>query len=191
MLWGVPSCRSVSQFSATSLILTSRQKSGQCAPPSLTQNRLLQFSRQAQTAQFCRGIILFRFQIKALSSLARLRLLNVPLTLSLSQRERVHFYPLPLGEGGQRPGEGLRRLNPHRLDIILDLKSELLLQFLFRREQVDDFVAANQTEVLAGNAFHVAPVGFECHDITFQLFVVTSRCIQSCFNFSFILPEFM
>jgi hypothetical protein len=73
--------------------------------------------------------MLFQFQIKALSSLARLQLLNVLLTLSLSRRES--FYPLPSGEGGQRPDEGLLRLNPRRLDFILDLelvlfKSELL-----------------------------------------------------------------
>jgi hypothetical protein len=34
-----------------SLMLMSREKSGQRAPPSQTLNRLLQFSRQAQTAQ--------------------------------------------------------------------------------------------------------------------------------------------
>jgi hypothetical protein len=28
------------------------------------------------------------------------------LSLSLSQREKAFFSPLPLGEGGQRPGEG-------------------------------------------------------------------------------------
>jgi len=51
---------------------------------------------------------LFQFQIKALSSLARLRLLNVL-------------------------GVRLRRLNPRRLDIILDLKSELLCRPMFRK----------------------------------------------------------
>jgi hypothetical protein len=37
--------------SSVFLILMSREKSGQRDPPSLTLNRLLQFSRQAQTAQ--------------------------------------------------------------------------------------------------------------------------------------------
>ncbi|MGB9082063.1 MAG: hypothetical protein WCD00_12260 [Desulfuromonadaceae bacterium] len=31
------------------------------------------------------------------------------LSLSLPQRGRGYSYPLPLGEGGQRPGEGLPR----------------------------------------------------------------------------------
>jgi hypothetical protein len=106
------------------LMLTSRQKSGQRDPPSLTLNRLLQFSRQAQTAQFCRSMA-------------------------------------------------------------------LLLRFLLLREQVDDFIAANQAEVFAGNAFHVAPVGFERHDLTFQFFVVAFRRSQNRFDFAFILPEFM
>ena len=35
---------------------------------------------------------------------------------------RNTVYPLPSGEGGQRPGEGPRSLNPRRLEIILDLE---------------------------------------------------------------------
>jgi hypothetical protein len=46
--------------------------------------------------------LLFQFQVKAASSLARLRLLNVP--------------PVRL-----------RRLDPRRLDVIFDLKSALLV----------------------------------------------------------------
>jgi hypothetical protein len=40
--------------SLSSLRLMSREKSGQCAPPSGTQNFFAQFSRHAQTAQNCR-----------------------------------------------------------------------------------------------------------------------------------------
>ena len=67
-----------------------------------------------------------------LSALARLRLLNVPPSLSLSQRERVYCLPSPSGpkgpkgEGGQRPGEGLRRLDPRRLDLKLELHCLLI-----------------------------------------------------------------
>jgi len=39
-------------------MLTSRVKSGQRAPPSGMQNRFEQFSRQAQTAQFCRDMMI-------------------------------------------------------------------------------------------------------------------------------------
>jgi len=43
--------------SATSLMLTSREKSGHLDPLSWILNRFEQFSRQAQTAQLCRGMV--------------------------------------------------------------------------------------------------------------------------------------
>jgi len=43
---------------------------------------------------------------------------------SISPRGREDtVYPLPQGEGGQRPGEGLRRRTPRRLASILELES--------------------------------------------------------------------
>ena len=45
-------------------MLTSREKSGQRAPPSLTQNRLEHFSRQAQTAQLCLDIVLILIRLR-------------------------------------------------------------------------------------------------------------------------------
>jgi hypothetical protein len=61
---------------------------------------LLSIGQLSTTNRSCQVHQLFQSQIKALSSLARLRLLNV-----LVAR--------------------LRRLNPHRLDFILDLELEL------------------------------------------------------------------
>jgi hypothetical protein len=51
LVWNSLLSLGVEASSTVSLMLMSREKSGQRAPPSLTLNRLLQFSRQAQTTQ--------------------------------------------------------------------------------------------------------------------------------------------
>ena len=85
-------------------MLTSREKSGQRAPPSLTQNRLEHFSRQAQTAQLCLGIVLILMELRLFLSLGEL---------------------------------------------------------------IDNFVAAYEPEVFAGDTFKIAAIALECQNFPF------------------------
>ena len=62
--------------------------------------------------------------------------------------------------------------------------------YLFLRwKLVDDFVAANKTEILPGDAFQIAAVAFERQDLPFQLLIFISGFNEAGINLTLVLLQ--